>query len=265
MLATSHSTVSLSVCSGTTLRGGGKSGLFERLEEPTLGNPLPVRLNGKLISQDLANSLIEWCEIRALMKRVSLPEQPQILEIGAGYGRLAYVCLKAGRYKYVIVDIPPALTLAEWYLENIFPNLRVFGFRDFTNFSDIAEELAAADIAFLSMQQIELLPDEFCQVGVSISSLHEMRFDQIQFYKQQLDRLTTGCIYFKQWNEWRNPIDLLTIGRSDFLMPESWSLVLDRRHPIQGDFCELGFIRPDLPAPAASDLVVRENDGNSDP
>ena len=245
--------------------GRDESGLFERLEEPTLGNPLPVRLDGKLISQDLANSLIELCEVRALMKLASLPVESRIIEIGAGYGRLAYVCLKAGPCKYVIVDIPPALTLAEWYLGSIFPDLRVFGFRDFARFADIAEELAAADIAFLSMKQVELLPDGFCHVAVSISSLHEMRLDQIEFYKQQLDRLTTGCIYFKQRNEWHNPLDLLTVGRADFLMPESWSLVLDRRHPVQEDFCELGFIRQKVLAPTASDLGVSEIDDGLEP
>ena len=217
--------------------------LFERLEEPTLGNPLPVHLNGKLISQDLGNSLIEWCQIRSLMQSPDVATTRRIIEIGAGYGRVAYVFLKAGNCKYIVVDIPPALTLAEWYLGNVFPDLRIFHFREFADFADVADEIAVADIAFLSMKQIELLPSGFCDVGISISSLHEMRIDQIEFYKHQLDRLVTECIYFKQWHEWRNPIDRITVGRANFLMPDNWSIALDQRHPIQHEFCELGFIR----------------------
>ena len=78
-----------------------------RLDEPLLGNPPPVQLRGRLISQDLANSALEMEAIR----RVTAERPPRsILEIGGGYGRTAYVLLSIfPEITYTIVDIEPAI------------------------------------------------------------------------------------------------------------------------------------------------------------
>ena len=44
-----------------------------------------------------------------------------VLEIGAGYGRMAYVVLSLfENCRYAIVDIQPALTISRWYLSQLF-------------------------------------------------------------------------------------------------------------------------------------------------
>jgi hypothetical protein len=59
------------------------------LPEPLIGAPLPVEYGGRLISQDLANSALEVHAMAA-----ALGDRPRsCLEIGAGYGRTAYVLL----------------------------------------------------------------------------------------------------------------------------------------------------------------------------
>ena len=60
------------------------------LAEPELGNPLPVRLSGRLVSQDLANTALEVGTIR---QALGATKPASILEIGAGYGRSAYALL----------------------------------------------------------------------------------------------------------------------------------------------------------------------------
>ena len=58
-----------------------------------------------------------------------------IIEIGAGYGRLAYVFVKARPgCKYWIVDLPPALYVSQQYLSAVLPDRKVFTFRHFENF-----------------------------------------------------------------------------------------------------------------------------------
>lgn len=219
------------------------TGLHRELDEPSLGNPLPVRLGGRLISQDLANSLDEWLSIRALTEHAHMPATCRVLEVGAGYGRLAYVFMRAGKCKYVIVDIAPALFLARWYLERALPGLKIFGYRTFASYDEVKPEFDAADVCFIGPHQFELLPDEYVDICVSISSLHEMTFDQIRYYKTLIGRKTKTAVYFKQWNSWENPIDGILVGRDDFFLDSPWTKVLDQPHPINSEFVELGFLR----------------------
>jgi putative sugar O-methyltransferase len=219
--------------------------LHETLAEPELGAPISVEVGGKLISQDLANSLHEWGRIRQLVQGVPMRSRPLLLEIGGGYGRLAHVVIHAGRFRYAVVDIAPALIVAKWYLTSLYPALRVFGFRHFDRYEDVAAEIEAADICFFSSNQLEILPDGFAEVGVAISSLHEMKADQIQNYLNLLATKTRDAVYMKNWTSWRNPSDDIVVDRDSFRLPGLWQLVLDEAHPINSEMWETGYLRPD--------------------
>lgn len=58
-----------------------------KVAEPEIGNPFPLRCGGKLLSQDLATSIMECNVLADLTEGVAAP---RIGEISAGYGRLAY-------------------------------------------------------------------------------------------------------------------------------------------------------------------------------
>jgi putative sugar O-methyltransferase len=112
-----------------------RRGLLRAIEEPDLGNPFLVSYKGLRISQDLCNSIHELYTI--LGPEGTAPSHlasPAFAELGAGYGRLAYVTLKALPHaSYCVVDIPPALYLSQRYLTALFPDVRTFGFRPFTS------------------------------------------------------------------------------------------------------------------------------------
>ena len=92
---------------------GDDHGLTARLAEPTIGNPLRLRSGGRLISQDLANSIIEFT---FAARSGAVAASARIAELGAGYGRLAYVFAQARELTYCVFDIPPALAVSQWYL-----------------------------------------------------------------------------------------------------------------------------------------------------
>ena len=94
-----------------------RSGLLASLDEPTLGNPIGVHRCGRLISQDLVNSVRERNSIIAAMEK-SADTHFTLGELGAGYGRLGYVLLKTTKWRYFVFDIPPALYVSQWYLTN---------------------------------------------------------------------------------------------------------------------------------------------------
>jgi putative sugar O-methyltransferase len=153
-------------------------------------------------------------------------------ELGAGYGRLAYVFLKKTPCRYLIFDIPPALQIAEWYLSKVFPELTIFRFRAFTDFAEIADELDHADIAFLSANQIELIPNKYLDLFITVSSLHEMTDLQIQKYINLMDKKTSQNLFIKQYKSYHNQHDGLVITRASYDFPHHWrSLCEDETLP----------------------------------
>ncbi|HEY9721737.1 MAG TPA: putative sugar O-methyltransferase, partial [Oscillatoriaceae cyanobacterium] len=158
------------------------------LEEPELGNPIPIRLAGRRISQDLANSIRERNALLSLVEPgLATGQRKNIVEIGAGYGRLAHVVMSSAPCRYVIVDIPPALYVSQWYLTTLFPNKPTFRFEPWTDPSAIIERLLGSELAFLTPDQFVRLPDAFFDIGIAISNLAEMTPEQVTHYLAAFD------------------------------------------------------------------------------
>lgn len=211
-------------------------GILSRLEEPELGDPIVAVYRGRRISQDLSNSVLELYSATAAFSG-NEPGAGGVLELGGGYGRVAWVFLEEfPQSRYILCDIPPALAIAQQYLTTLFPQRRTFRFRHFDSHAEVADELAQAQIAFLTPNQLQILEPLDVSLFVNISSLHEMRPEQIAHYLGQVDRHTAGCFYTKQWLHWQNPEDGVAIAREDYPIPPRWDVVYSRRHPIQPAF-----------------------------
>jgi putative sugar O-methyltransferase len=213
------------------------SGLLARLEEPELGNPIRVRRNGRLISQDIVNSVRER---NSILSAVELDRQARfdLAELGAGYGRLGYVMLKTTACRYFVFDIPPALYLSQWYLTTLFPQRRAFWFRRFEQFDEIESELSRADLAFFTPNQLAKFPPRYFNVFATISSVHEMRRDQISHFMMLMGRTARRALYLKQQQDYVNPVDNLVIGKNDYPLPVGWSKSYERFDLINPGFFE---------------------------
>jgi putative sugar O-methyltransferase len=223
------------------------SGLLATLEEPTLGNPIRVQRNGRLISQDIVNSVRERNSILATMEAKS-DARFVLAELGAGYGRLGYVMLKTTGCRYFAFDIPPALYLSQWYLTALFPARRVFEFRRFGAFEEIESELSGAEIAFFTPNQLAKFPSAYFDVFAAVSSMHEMRRDQISHYMTLIGRTTKSALYLKQQKDYVNPVDNLIIGKDDYPLPVGWSPKHERFDLINPRFFERVYRRDKSPA-----------------
>jgi putative sugar O-methyltransferase len=218
-------------------------GLLEQLDEPELGDPIAVAWRGRKVSQDLCNSVHEFY---AATRGVDVDQEGfSVTELGAGYGRLGFVFLKAlPSCRYTVIDIPPALYVAQWYLSSVFPETRVFRFRPFTAFEDVREEFEAARIRFIGAHQIRMLPDKSSDLFLNISSLHEMTLEQIRLYLGEVDRLTRGHFYLKQWRTSRALANGFRIRESEYPLPPRWSPIYRERHPLQRMFFHALFSVP---------------------
>lgn len=208
--------------------------LLDQIEEPLTGNPFVIKYKNKLISQDLCNSIHEFYTIQ---QSVKLPKKMRITELGAGYGRLAFIFLKVlPDCSYCIIDIPPALYVSQNYLSTIFPKEKIFKFRPFSSFKEVKKEFEESKIRFLMPHQIKLLPKKHFDLFITISSLHEMRRDQITNYIKHIDRLTKGYFYTKQWQQSRT-YDNQNIKEQEYPVPKQWEQIArNSPHPIQSMF-----------------------------
>jgi len=211
--------------------------LLESIEEPQFGNPFTIEYRGVRTSQDLCNSVHEFYRSGAASARDG--RAFHIGELGGGYGRLAYVCLRAlPGATCTLIDIPPALNVAQEYLTRVFPGERIFQFRPFERFDDVREEFERARIRFLAAHQIELLPTKTFDLFVNISSLHEMSWPQIENYLNQIDRTCRGRFYSKQWRVSQADVNGVVVREHDYPIPARWKEIFHRRHPIQRMFFE---------------------------
>jgi len=209
---------------------------FERLEEPVEGNPILVASEGRQVSQDLANTLIEYCAIGEAM---SFEDIDSVLEIGGGYGRNAYIILALNpNIKVTMVDIPPALYIAQRYLASMFKERRVFKARDFSHYGEVKGELESASIVFLLPHQLALMPNKRFDFSMNISSFGEMRADQVQWYFKQLGRVTRRYFYMKQWRTSTNVFDGVVLKEGDYPCPKNWTAIFSRPCRVQTEFFE---------------------------
>jgi len=207
--------------------------LTERLAEPDVGNPIRTWRGSKLISQDLANSIIE-CSFAGSTGAVR--EGSRVAELGAGYGRLAHVFASAFELTYCIFDIPPALAISQWYLGQVLGDTRITPYRAYDNFDQVEEGLRPGTVAFFTPNQLELFPDGWFDLTQTISTLPEMPERQATRFLELLAAKSGSALFLKQWRSWRNPADGVEMSESDYRVPAGWKLVRRRVDPVQPAF-----------------------------
>jgi putative sugar O-methyltransferase len=209
---------------------------LDRLKEPAEGNPLLVPIDGQVASQDLANSVIEYYSMR---EGVAFERCRRVLEIGGGYGRNAHVILELHPdIQYTMVDIPPALYLAQRYLSSQFRDRPIFRVRDFASYEEVQDELEQSSVVFLLPHQLAMMPDRQFDLTLNISSFGEMTMEEIDYYFAEIDRATNGHLYTKQWMQSKNPFDRLMLAEADYPLRPHWRKVYSRACAVQSDFFE---------------------------
>lgn len=211
-----------------------KTDISRTISEPEVGNPIRISRNSRLISQDLANSLVEYNVVAELISEAH--GRPRVAEIGAGHGRLAHVFLSSQQGTYFIFDIPPALNVSQWYISEVYKEKRIFRFRHFNTYEEVREQVESADIAFFTANQIRKFPPRYFDVVLSISTLPEMSLEQVTLYLELFQSLSRRHIYLKQWKSWKNPLDRTDIRVEDYVLDAHWTLQMDRTDPINPQF-----------------------------
>jgi putative sugar O-methyltransferase len=147
-----------------------------------------------------------------------------IAELGAGYGRLAYVMRKMlPTCTYAILDLPEALICAQSWLGRALGG----GVVDYGTSRAVAQ-LGRADfeaegrVFLLLPHQIEMIGSDAVDAFVNIYSFAEMPPASIANYFRHLDRITDGVLYSKQRIVERNVLDSVQITEETYPIPPHW-------------------------------------------
>src|SRR5205823_2935526 len=140
--------------------------------------------------------------------------------------------------QYVVADIPPTLYISQEYLASVFPESPMFRFRQFSDFDTVADEMTRARFVFLEPQQLELLPDRHVDLALTVSTLHEMRADQVEHYLRIIDRICGGAFYTKQWRRFYNHADDVLHAQRTYPIPREWKRLYEGSPLVPPSFFE---------------------------
>lgn len=171
-------------------------GGLKQLEEPEEGDPVRVRWEGRLVSQDIAVSFLDYLAILQEFPQTAV-ETPTILELGGGYGCLASIFGRLTKAHYWMVDLPLSLAVAQVYISRIFPDKKLFCYRHFDSYEEVKAAIDGADICFFTPNQLELLPDKSVDLSLNVNTFSDMTPDQVEVYSALLSRVTAAGMYFR--------------------------------------------------------------------
>lgn len=173
------------------------------LAEPSLGAPMPIWLNGRLISQDLAMASLDANRMASV---VPFHKVSRVLEIGAGYGRLAYIIASLHpEVEYTIADIVPALAVAKAYLPAV----------------------CHGKFRFVQPHELDMMPDRSFDLVINVSSFDEMPPSVQVKYLDRVDRLCRGHLYLSGHHRLKERVGLEKLN-----YPSRWVSLFSQSHDV---------------------------------
>ncbi len=171
-------------------RSVGKDVGIEALSAPEIGNPYGYFIDGRFIRSGADYHHYYATMIARLLRGVG---NPTVLELGGGYGGMAYYLLRdTCDMTYLDFDLPENLALASFYLMHAFPDKQfaLFGETELT-----ADTLNQYDVVMMPNFEIDRVPDNSIDLAYNSYSLAEMDSGTIQNYIGRFNSITKTFIY----------------------------------------------------------------------
>lgn len=210
-------------------------GVLRDVEEPRFGRPLPITFGGKLITQDLALAALELNDIA---RQCDLRGVRRVAEIGAGYGRVAWLFLQCQpQLAYHVFDIPPALAVSRNYLSECLGAERVVACSELDSADEVRTSITSDQVGkayFHLPLRLDDVPDHSFDLVINISSFDEMPKHEVEKYFAWIDRKLKGALYLKGYRY--NPASGWSYKQ--FPYPRHWRRAWSRIDPTNPLFIE---------------------------
>ena len=196
--------------------------------EPSEGGVADQELiHAGAMSIDFLQAVDETYRVLAAWQMSGRSGKPRlIIELGAGYGRLAYVFRRiVPDCSYVILDLPEALSCSASWLGRVLAEEAVpySESRLMTRFT--REALLSRKLWTLAAYQIEQIDRKSADAFINVHSLAEMPKAVIDNYFAKIDSLTSGVFYSKQRSVERNAADNFVVTLDSYPVRTSWHLL----------------------------------------
>lgn len=162
--------------------------------------------DGRFLSLDVVRfqSIVRTLHRRGEIQRLRGLARPHILDIGCGYGGLAYQMSRIlPAATFFLVDVPETLFLTAIYLALLVPAGSLYLYDP----NDFGEQLAAgfpdAQFVLLPSHEAQRLKGERIDLAISIESFQEMSRDQVAQYLDLMVACLAGPLY--SWNRSHSP------------------------------------------------------------
>jgi putative sugar O-methyltransferase len=174
----------------------------EELNAPLIGNPWGYIVKGNLLYEPICEYHYQANYFARLLNEVP---KPVIIEIGGGFGGLAYQIVKSISYvKYIGFDLPENIFLQSYYLSCAFPKLKILTYyKDMTEITQ--NTISKYDIILLPDFMIKEVESYVADLIINIRSFSEMPVSTIEEYYRQIDRL--GHLFFFHENLFKDRLD----------------------------------------------------------
>lgn len=211
-------------------------GLLQRLEEPEVGRGDTVNVHGRRVTMDLLQSIDEFYRIKDAMG-FDVNDPIVFCEIGAGYGRVPYVALRAmPNARYFIFDLPESLLLSQYYLTTLFPSSSALLYPESSERGRDAWKTAR--LAFGLPDQIRELEPKSVDVVLNIYSFMEMSTEQVKAYFDAIERLDPQGLYIKQHKHEVNLLEQSLLTNELYPVRPSWKPVYEGTSVLYEDVFE---------------------------
>ena len=171
----------------------------QSLASSSIGNPYGFELDGVFVSHGSDYLHYYATEVNRL---AGGQDHPVVMELGGGYGGMAYFLLKnSAKATYVDFDLPENLALTSYYLLRAFPELKVALYGEVELGDDTLRDNR---IVLMPNFEIAKMSRDSAEVVFNSYSLAEMSADAIDEYIMQMTRISRR--YFMHVNHTKNSL-----------------------------------------------------------
>ena len=157
---------------------------LRELAGPGIGNPFGLLIEGTLVCKGAEYQ--HYCAQR--IQELAPSTRASIVEIGGGYGGMAYYLLRGNpQFTYIDFDVPESLALISYYLLKSFPNLKflLYGEEDLT-----PEAIARSNVILMPSFELSKVPTRSIDVTFSSHTMSDLSRSAQIVYLNEIERMT---------------------------------------------------------------------------
>lgn len=201
--------------------------LKKHLPEKNVGNcSFSKNFLGYWFDYGIIHHLKWYEEVEKYIKNNSV-----ILEIGGGFGSLARIIINDKKCKYFLIDLPEANLMCNYYLQNYFPEKKIFNYSDYKDklLDDVIQDY---DIFILPPRTLDKQNLKFDFI-INARSFMEMNNKEIKEYFNLIQSKINSDGYFLNINRYIKSTVGEHIKFDEYPYDKLWNVVISKKSFLQ--------------------------------